>query len=85
LDQFSFNYKWRDSEETEKLKKEVIHLKEKIEKLEIEREDYNHTHTMKNRIIERENLIEITMKNLTISSQNLNRLKQEREEKEKKI
>lgn len=74
LEQFSFNYKGNSQEEIEKIRREVDSLNRSILKIEEKRGDYKELQNLKNKIIEKENSIEIYSKNIQMYNDSIKRI-----------
>jgi structural maintenance of chromosome 1 len=75
LDQYSFNYKPNTEYEVEKLRKETSNLMKELEELQKKRGDFKEIVGLKNCLIEKENQLEIAMKNIKLFSESLDRIK----------
>lgn len=75
LENFSFNYKINSHIEIEKLRKEIEVVTKQIHQLEEKKNDYKELHLLKNKIIEKDNQIEILNKNLNLFSATSDKLK----------
>jgi len=85
LEQFSFNYKINNQSEIEKLKKEIENLNKQIHQLEDKRNDYKELHLLKNKIIEKENQIEIANKNVSLFTATIDKIKVSLKTKEQQL
>ena len=75
LDQFSFNYKGNNPAEIAKLQLEIENLSKQVQSLEEKRSDYKELYMLKNKIIEKENMIEIVKKNYFLFNENAEKAK----------
>lgn len=85
LDQYSFNYKANSQEEMDKLRKEVEVLSKQVHAMEEKKNDYKELSMLRNKIIEKENLMEVCAKNIKLFSENVTRLTLLTQKKEEQI
>jgi structural maintenance of chromosome 1 len=75
LDQYSFNYKASNIDELEKLRKETEGLIKQLTGVGRKREDYKELNTLKHQAIEKENQLELTIKNIKLYNDSIERIR----------
>jgi structural maintenance of chromosome 1 len=75
LEQYSFNYRPNSEFEIDKLRKETSGLIKQLEDIQSKRADFKELISLKNSLIEKENQLEIAIKNIKMLTESLERVK----------
>jgi structural maintenance of chromosome 1 len=81
LDQYSFNYKASNFDELEKLRKETEILIKQLMEVNHKREDYKELNTLKHQAIEKENQLDLTVKNIKLYQDSSERIRSQLDHK----